>query len=174
MLSFYSPSAGVCVCVCALAHLNPHRKQWLEKRKYALIFITTATVAAQLQCWSTGSSTPQHTDTHTHSCTEVSTCFLPRIDSCFDAWECWLDVGEVGVFGYRATWPVGPRGVRGTLIFVSPPHVMCWSLEGPHILSIPSFSHGTSLPPPPMSWEADRWGQVNPACTRLFQLERIM
>ena len=38
----------LCVCVHVLMHVDLHRKQWLEKRKYALIFIKAAAIAAQL------------------------------------------------------------------------------------------------------------------------------
>lgn len=74
-----------------------------------------------------------------------------------------------GVYGYRATRPKGPTGVRSTLISVTPLHVESRSLEGapyplrPHFLT-PSYPQ--TEPPPHTrrlcpSSGADPRGQVN-------------
>ncbi len=82
------------------------RKQSLEKRKYLLPGCSAERQAAQ----------NAHSHAYLHINTELPTCFSVEIDSCFDAWECGGDGCEAGAFGFRATQPMGPVGVRSTLI----------------------------------------------------------
>lgn len=87
-----------------------------------------------------------------------------------------LMLGNVGVvvarqvFGYRATWPTGFTGVRGTLIPIVALHVENWSLEGlPYPLHHPSSYQLTPRPSPlltpclcpstPVLILGDRWNR---------------
>lgn len=121
-------------------------------------------IAAQLQCWKMGDWKHTHAFPCTH--TNLPTCYSVTIDSSFDAWMCGDDGRGLGV-GYRATWPMGSMGVRGTLILVTALHAEHCSLEGvPHPLRHPSSQHLSSrlFPLTPRlcpSSCADPWGQVN-------------